>query len=122
MAEQFHSTSVISVLPVDDYAAALDWYSKWIGRGPDVEPMAGIAEWQITDTAWIQVSTDTEVPGNTTVVLGVEDIDVQLAIFSATGIAWGEVNDYGFVKTADSKDPAGNTITLVQEVAQTEEA
>ncbi|CAM3682120.1 hypothetical protein OCAE111667_21765 [Occultella aeris] len=35
-------TSVISVLPVTDHAGATAWYGRWIGRGPDVEPMEGI--------------------------------------------------------------------------------
>lgn len=39
--------NVVSVLPVTDHAEAVTWYQKWIGRGPDVKPMDGIAEWQL---------------------------------------------------------------------------
>jgi hypothetical protein len=66
--------SVVGVLPVVDHAAAVSWYQKWVGRAPDVEPMEGVAEWQLAENAWIQViqvSADPEPAGKTTVVVGV---------------------------------------------------
>lgn len=108
--------SVVSVLPVTNHAAAVAWYRKWIGRGPDVEPMEGIAEWQLTENAWIQISLDPEPAGQTTVVVGVKDIGVQRAACAAAGVPVGEVSDYGFIKTAEAVDPAGNKVRVVQEV------
>ncbi|WP_154794088.1 VOC family protein [Occultella kanbiaonis] len=111
-------TSVISVLPVTDHAAATAWYGRWIGRGPDVEPMEGIAEWQLAENAWIQVSADPESAGRTTVVIGVADVDVQRTGCEAAGVPWGEIDDYGVVRTAEGSDPAGNRVVFVQEVAE----
>jgi hypothetical protein len=110
--------NVVCVLPVTDHAAAVKWYQDWIGRAPDVEPMEGTAEWQLAENAWIQVSVDPEPAGQTTVVVGVKDIDAQRSACAAVDIAVGEVNDYGFVKTAEAVDPAGNKILFVQEVPQ----
>lgn len=110
--------SVVAVLPVTDHAKAVSWYEKWIGRGPDVEPMEGVAEWQLAENAWIQVSVDPGSTGNTTVVVGVMDLDAQREACAAADVAVGEVNDYGFVRTADAVDPAGNKITFVQEIPQ----
>ena len=110
--------SVVGVLPVTDHAKAVKWYQKWIGRGPDVEPMEGIAEWQVAENAWIQVSVDPESAGRTTVVVGVKDIDAQRAACTAVKVAVGDVSDHGFVKTAEAVDPAGNKILFVQEVPQ----
>lgn len=109
--------SVVSVLPVADHSAAVAWYAKWIGRAPDVEPMEGVAEWQLAPNAWIQVSVEPESAGRTTVVLGVAEIDAQRAACEAAGVSWGDVNDYGFVKTAEAVDPAGNKIVFVQDLS-----
>ncbi len=110
--------SVVGVLPVDDHATAVDWYRKWIGRAPDVEPIEGVAEWQLVENAWIQVSADPEAAGQTTVVIGVEDIDAQRSACAAVDVTVGAVADYGFVKTAEAVDPAGNKILFVQEVPE----
>ena len=110
--------SVVGVLPVTDHAGAVKWYQDWIGRAPDVEPMEGVAEWQLAENAWIQVSLDPELAGRTTIVVGVKDIDTQRSACAAVDVAVGEVQDHGFVKTAAAVDPAGNTIQFVQEVPQ----
>lgn len=115
MAES-NFTSVVAVLPVTDHEKAVLWYRSWIGRAPDVEPMEGIAEWQLAGNAWIQVTVDPEFAGRTTAVIGVADIDAQRSACAAVDVAVGEVNDYGFVKTAEAVDPAGNKIVFVQEV------
>jgi hypothetical protein len=110
--------SVVGVLPVADHAEAVTCDQKWIGRGPDVKPMEGVAEWQLAKTAWIQVSVDPESAGRTTVVVGVADIDTQRSACAAADVAVGEISDYGFVKMAEAADPAGNRILFVQEVPQ----
>jgi predicted enzyme related to lactoylglutathione lyase len=112
-------TSVVGVLPVTDHAEAVKWYRAWIGRAPDVEPMEGIAEWQLADNAWIQVAVDPASSGRTTVVIGVDDVDAQRSACAAAGVAVGEVSDHGIVKTAEAVDPAGNKVLFVQEVPQT---
>ncbi|WP_211588889.1 VOC family protein [Allorhizocola rhizosphaerae] len=109
---------MVGVLPVTDHETAVKWYQKWIGRGPDVEPMEGVAEWELAKNAWIQVSVDPDSAGRTTVVVGVEDIEAQRSACAAAGVDMGAVNDYGFVKTAEAVDPAGNKIMFVQEVPQ----
>ena len=52
--------SVVSVLPVKDYSVAIAWYAQLLGREADLVPVEGVAEWHITDGAWIQVCLDTE--------------------------------------------------------------
>ncbi len=110
--------SVVGVLPVTDHAKAVTWYQNWIGRAPDVEPMEGTAEWQLAENAWIQVALDPESAGGTTVVIGVKDIDAQRSACAAVEVAVGDVSDYGFVKTAEAVDPAGNKILFVQELRE----
>jgi hypothetical protein len=107
--------SVVGVLPVTDHAKAVMWYEKWIGRAPDVVPMEGTAEWQLAENAWIQVAVDPVPAGHTTVVVGVKDIEAQRAACAAVEVAVSDISDYGFVKTAEAVDPAGNKILFVQE-------
>ena len=56
MAEKFND--IAAVVATRDYVAARSWYSRVIGRDPDLEPMAGVAEWQIAATAWLQLIED----------------------------------------------------------------
>jgi hypothetical protein len=107
--------NVNAILPVSDHAAAVAWYKLWIGRGPDVEPMEGVAEWQLADNAWIQVALDPESAGKTSVVIGVEDIDSHVAELTKAGVTVGEVQDYDFIKMSEVLDPEGNKVNFVWE-------
>ena len=107
--------NVNAVLPVADHAAAVAWYKQWIGRDPDLQPMEGVAEWQLADNAWIQVAHDPEAAGKTSVVIGVEDIDSHVASLASEGVTCGEIQDYDFIKLSDVVDPEGNKINFVWE-------
>ena len=56
MPEKFND--VAAVVATRDYVTARSWYSRVIGRDPDLEPIDGVAEWQITATAWLQLVED----------------------------------------------------------------
>lgn len=107
--------NVNAVLPVSDHASAVAWYKKWIGRAPDVEPMEGVAEWQLADNAWIQVAQAPETAGMTSVVIGVDDIDSHVAVLAREGVTYGEIQDYDFIKMVEIADPEGNKINFVWE-------
>lgn len=107
--------NVAAVLPVADHAAAVAWYKQWIGRAPDVEPMEGVAEWQLADNAWIQVTLDPDAAGKTSVVIGVEDIDDHVAGLAAEDVHCGEIQDYDFIKLSEVVDADGNKISFVWE-------
>jgi predicted enzyme related to lactoylglutathione lyase len=107
--------NVNAVLPVSDHAAAVAWYKQWIGRAPDVEPMEGVAEWQIAENAWIQVAHNPEFAGKTSIVIGVDDIDDHVASLANGGVACGEIQDYDFIKLTEIVDPEGNKINFVWE-------
>ncbi len=120
MAKSNYS-NVVCVLYVGDYSEAVGWYEKWLGRAPDVTPDEGIAEWQLAENAWIQVSVapDPGLVGKSTVVCGVIDLDEQCASCQSAGVTLSDTEDYGFIKLANATDPAGNTVVFVQEVEQT---
>ncbi len=57
MPEKFND--IAAVIATKDYATARSWYSRVIGREPDLEPVDGVAEWQIAATAWLQLARTT---------------------------------------------------------------
>ena len=83
MAEKFND--IAAVVATRDYAAARSWYSRVIGRDPDLEPMAGVAEWQIAATAWLQLIEDPDRAGKSALRIGVDDLEAQIAELDGRG-------------------------------------
>ena len=92
MKKLFPTNSLISVIKVSDYAAALAWYVAWLGE-PDEVPMEGMAEWRIADNTWLQLD-------------------------ASEGAAHpaGDIVDWEVVLCCDLHDPDGNRISLAQVV------
>ena len=112
MAGKFND--IAAVIATRDYAAARSWYSRVIGREPDLEPIEGVAEWQIAATAWLQLVEDPDRAGKTAVRIGVDDLAAQIEeLTDAEGIATGElVVIADLVKVVDVADPDGNEVSL----------
>jgi len=107
--------SLIAVVPVTNQVAAVTWYKKLLGKDPDVVPVEGVAEWQLSEKAWLQVTTDPDRAGSATVIVVVGDIDAQRTACAESDISLGEVVEYpDVVKTADAFDPDRNKVTFVQ--------
>lgn len=109
-------TGVVAVLPVTDHAASVSWYTKWLGRDPDVVPAEGVAEWQLAGAAWLQVGLNPEAAGHTSVVVTVPDVSAQQKACRDLGLEVGDVQDYGVVKIITLSDPDGNQVMFVEEV------
>jgi len=110
--------NLIAVVPVMDQVTAVNWYKKLLGREADVVPIDGVAEWQLAEKAWLQVTADPDNVGNTTVIINVSDLDAQRTACAEAGVLLGEVVEYpGIVKMVDAIDPDGNKITFVQELS-----
>ena len=110
--------NVISVIPVTNYQTAVNWYKKLIGRDADVLPTEGVAEWQLAGDAWLQVGSDPDNSGKTTVIINVEDIEAQRSACEEAGVSLGELVEYtGIIKMVDATDPDGNKITFVEELS-----
>ncbi|NTS78484.1 VOC family protein [Catenovulum sp. SM1970] len=111
-------SSVISILPVQNFEQALTWYQTLMGRTPDIVPMEGIAEWQIVENAWIQVSFDPERAGQTTVVLCVDNLAAQYQRCIDANLAIGEIVEYPeIIKMAEVNDPEGNKLSFVEDIS-----
>lgn len=112
---------ITSIAVVDNHKAAIAWYESWIGRAPDLVPMAGIAEWKLTDSAWLQVSVAEHAVGQTSIAIGVSDLQEQVEKLDNAKVTHTPIVDHGFIRIFETKDPAGNTIVFVQETDATQE-
>ena len=112
----FEMTSLVSVVPVSNYEKALAWYSKWLGE-PDEIPMEGMAEWEITANAWLQLDASSELSDKANLVIGVNDVSACRNALLAAGVDATKIIDYEVVKVCDVFDPDGNRISFAQVTA-----
>ena len=117
MKKLFPTNSLISVIKVSDYAAALAWYGAWLGE-PDEVPMEGMAEWRIADNAWLQLDATAETVKPSAAIIGVDDLAACRTALLEAGIAVGEIQDWEVVLSCDLHDPDGNKISLAQIISQ----
>lgn len=112
--------SVYAVASVTHQDGAVAWYTTLFGRDPDIVPVEGVAEWQLADSAWFQVTEDSERAGTSTVIVGVNDIETQCATCAEANVPHGEVAEVpGIIKMIEVIDPDGNKIAFVQDISST---
>jgi glyoxylase I family protein len=106
---------VLAVVPVADFDAAHAWYEKLFGRPADNLPMPGLlVEWRITDSGWVQVTTDADRAGTALVNFAVDDLDRHIAELSGRALTPGAIERVNKgVQLSTIHDPDGNTITFI---------
>jgi hypothetical protein len=78
----------------------------------------GVAEWQLAENAWLQVGTDPEQAGNTTVTIGVNDIDAQYSALTEANLSHSEIVEYPeIIKMIEVIDPDGNKVVFIQDIS-----
>jgi catechol 2,3-dioxygenase-like lactoylglutathione lyase family enzyme len=108
---------ICAVIATSDYARSRSWYSRVIGREPDLEPVQGVAEWQMTNTAWLQLIDDPDRAGKSAVRIGVTDLAAQIKTLNDLGVGTAEpVVIADMVRVVDVPDPDGNEVSYVEEV------
>jgi len=99
-------------LLVSDLAAAEDWYTKLLGRGPDNRPMDSLVQWEFSERTGLMVSTSEEIAGRGVVFLYVDDVAAERRRVERLGIALGDDIDGDYSTLAQARDPDDNLITL----------
>jgi hypothetical protein len=119
---QANLLDVAAVVAARDFPVARSWYSRMLDRDPDLEPIDGVAEWQITATSWLQLVTDADRAGKSMVRFGVADLAAQVERLNEAGIATSEpVVIADMVVVVDFADPDGNELSFVQELTAEQE-
>lgn len=105
---------LLAVVAVSDLQASREWYTALFGRQPDNEPMATLAEWQVTPQGWLQVFVDQDRAGSSLFNLAVDDLDAQIAAVAGRGLGPEAVVEANKgVRLSTLTDPDGNLIRLI---------
>jgi catechol 2,3-dioxygenase-like lactoylglutathione lyase family enzyme len=107
-------THVFMALAAADHAAALGWYARLFGRGPDMIPTEGEAVWRLAGSASVYVVADPIRAGRAALTIAVRDVDVLLDDLREHGIVATIVMDAG-MRTAIVVDPDGNRIKFFED-------
>lgn len=81
---------IYTALFTADLAAAEDWYTKLLGRGPDNRPMDTLVQWELFDQGGVALSTDDEIAGRGVVFLIVDDVAAERRRLRGLGSVLGD--------------------------------
>jgi len=112
-------TQVSAEMMVSDHDTAVTWYSKLLGCNPDRRPMDGLVEWQVTDTASIQVFADPSKAGSSIVTFGVDDLDEHAQTFAEVGLELDRQTTPRGQHRGTITDPDRNLIVFAQDLETT---
>ncbi len=108
-------TKVLAVVPVADFETSAAWYERFFGRPADACPMPGLADWHVTDDAWVQVFRDVDRAGRSALNFAVDNLAAETAVLAGRGITLGVVTTTTKnAKLASVADPDGNAVTLIE--------
>lgn len=99
---------------VTDLDRAEDWYTRLLDRRPDARPMPGLIEWHLTDTFGLQVWSEPDRAGHSTVVLQETDLDAAAAHATGAGIDHDGPRPGGGARILPLTDPDGNRVVLTE--------
>ncbi len=95
-----------------DLGVSAAWYEKLFGKPPLRRPMPGLAEWQFTDSAEVQVHESPENAGHSVLTLGVLPLEPERRRLETAGLKPGAIetaDDYYLLRL---RDPDGNLVVL----------
>lgn len=107
-------SNALAGLAVDDLSEVLDFYEALFGRAADARPMSEVAEWKLPGGSWVQVFTDADRAGASSLTLIVDELAIELARLDLIGLKPVAKAMGDFFKTAKFRDPDGNQIILSQ--------
>lgn len=107
-------TGLFAGVPVSDLDAAIDWYTRFFGRSPDLR-IGDEVLWDLDEHATLFVEPNPERAGAGRITLGVTGLDQLLERLADEGIEHEPVETYSNgVRHVDVPDPDGNAIALAE--------
>lgn len=104
--------TIYTSLLTADLAAAEEWYTKLLGRGPDHRPMETLVQWELFDQGGLMLSSSDEIAGKGVMFLYVDDLVAERRRLKSLGIALADDIPGDYSTLAQLSDPDGNLITL----------
>jgi hypothetical protein len=100
---------------VPDRESAIDWYSRFMGRPPDLLPNDREATWQLTPTSSLYILADPTGSGRSVATIVVADLDSQMGGLRQRGINAGEPEVVaGAGRKSVLPEPFGNSLAIVE--------
>jgi hypothetical protein len=104
--------TIFAQVACSDLKAAEVWYTKLFGEPALRHPMAGLAEWQFTDSAEVQLFQDKENAGHSVLTLGVLPLGKEIERLRQDGLQVGKVEEATRFYIMRMRDLDGNLIVL----------
>lgn len=95
-----------------DLEASIPWYAKLFGKSPLRRPMPGLAEWQFSDSAEVQLFEDRDKAGTSTLTLGVLPLTPERQRLMAAGLEPGPIEEADDFYIMRLRDPDGNLVVF----------
>ncbi len=103
---------VLAQSTVSDLDTAEDWYTRLFGRGPDARPMPGLLEWHLGDSYGVQVWSEPDRAGRSSMVLDETDLDDAARRLREAGIEHDGPAPASSSRILMLADPDGNRVVL----------
>jgi hypothetical protein len=103
---------VLAQSTVSDLATAERWYSALFLRQPDARPMPGLLEWHLGDTFGVQVWSEPDRAGRSSMVLDESDLDALAARLTKAGLDHPGVQQATSSRVLLLEDADGNRVVF----------
>jgi len=104
--------TIFAHVSCSDLKTSEAWYAKLFGKSATRHPMERLAEWQLTESAELQLYEDKPHAGHSTLALGVMPIEPERERLEAAGLAPGPVEPADDFFIMRLRDPDGNLVVL----------
>jgi hypothetical protein len=91
---------------------SIGWYEGLFGKPPLRRPMPGLAEWQFTNSAEVQLFEDKEKAGTSTLTLGVLQLTPERQRLVGAGLDPGPIEEADNFWIMRMHDPDGNLVVF----------
>ena len=105
-------TRVLAQAIVSDLDRAVTWYATLFDREPDDRPMDGLAEWHLGESMGVQVWTDVERAGGSTMVIDESDLDGLATRLEQAGVLHAGAQPASSFRIVQLEDPDGNRVVF----------
>jgi len=105
-------STIFAHVSCSNLTASIRWYEKLFGAPPTRQPMPGLAEWQLTDSAAFQLHEAKEHAGHSTLTLGVQPLEPERARLLAAGLDCGSIEEVTQFYIMRMRDPDQNLVVL----------
>jgi len=104
--------TIFAHVSCSDLKTSEAWYAKLFGKSATRHPMERLAEWQLTESAELQLYEDKPHAGHSTLTLGVMPLGEERKRLAEAGLDPGPIETASHFYLLRMRDPDGNLVVL----------